>query len=174
MEDKVMKKVIRRKYNYCGKPARIVCKITDKDGYISITGEVTPYRCRTPHLCGCIHGEIAKAFPKIEKYLWLHLVNLDGSVMYEAENTLYHLINDNVNAARLTLGCATEEELRELDALATYGIHKTRHKSFKGSDWFTADNDGKELFKKAVDKLNLKSRRLAAISDFCEFLEKYN
>ena len=57
-----MKKVLSTKYMYEGKQARITCIIEDINGYISITGAITPYRCRSAHVCGCIHDEIIKAF----------------------------------------------------------------------------------------------------------------
>ena len=172
MEDCIMKKIINGKTDYCGKTARIYCTITDNDGYISITGDVIPYRCKTAHLMGCIHDEIAKAFPKLKKYLWLHLVKLDGSVIYEVENTLFNLINGNIEAAKNCLGCATDEELQKLDSLATYGIHKKTNHGCDGV-WFSASKDGEELFAKEVEKLGLKQRRLAAIKEFYAFLENY-
>lgn len=39
--------------------------------------------------CGCIHNEIKEAFRQLEKFIPLHLSNLDGVPTYAFENGLY-------------------------------------------------------------------------------------
>lgn len=169
-----MKKIFNATMNYNGKPARIACTVTDKDGYISITGELTPYRCRTPHVCGCIHEEISKAFPKLRPFLWLHCVNLDGSVTYEIENSLYMIANDDEKAAQSVLHC-TDDEILELSALVHNGLHRSP------TWWGYKDNrqgyevkgeDSRRVYAEKLESFNLRARRLQAIGDFYEFLSK--
>lgn len=163
-----MKKILNSMVDYNGKPAKIKCTIEDINGYISITGEITPYRCRTPHCCGCIHDEIYKAFPALRPFLWLHLVNLDGSVSYEVENSLYMLANDDETAAQKMLHC-TDDEIRELSALVRYGLQRSRtwwsYKD-KKPGYEIKGADSRKVYTNYLNKLGLVRRRLNAIKDF--------
>lgn len=68
---------------------------------------------------GCCHELIVELFPKFEKYIKWHLTSTDGP-MYYIENTLYHVKENKLVAAR---SCAvwpdaeledfTEEKLKE-------------------------------------------------------------
>lgn len=167
-----MKKVIWGKCQYNGKPARIYCTLRDTDGYISITGGIIPYRCRTEYCCGCIHAEISKAFPKLRKYLWLHLIPKDGGVN-PIENTLYALANDNENEARMYLHC-TEEELREISAFARYGLcrRKAWYSYSEKKQIYTIDGkDSKRIFADFLKKFKFEERRKQAIKEFYEFVD---
>lgn len=160
-----MKKILNGSYIEHGKRNRVTCTITDERGYISITGEVTPYRCRTPHICGCVHDHIAKAFPQLRPYLHLHLTNKDGSRAFWCENALYYLANNDTPAARYCLNC-TDAEMRELDALVRYGLHKEHH------SWgYNVEGQGKELFAKAVANMGLQERNKQAYNNFLSFCE---
>lgn len=168
-----MKKTLKGVTNYCGKPARITCKITDERGYISITGELTPYRCRTPYVCGCMHNEIVKVFPELRPFIWLHLVNIsDGSVSREIASSLFMLANDDEKAAQNMLHC-TDNELRELSALVHYGLHRSHA-------WYRYDNDKKayevngadsvRIYTARLESFGLRARRLQAIKEFYKVL----
>lgn len=167
-----MKKILNGKTLYYGKPARIKATITDENGYISITGELTPYRCRTAHVFGCIHEEIEKAFPALKPYIWLHLVNLDGSVMHEIANTLYFLANDDTKAAQKHLHC-TDDEILRLSAFVRYGLHREKtvyNYGETGEKAYHITGDGVQLFEKELKKYNFASRRKAAINNFYNVL----
>lgn len=169
-----MKKVFNSTTTYNGKPARIACTVTDKDGYISITGELTPYRCRTPHVAGCCHDEISKAFPKLRPFLWLHLVNLDGSVMHELENSLYMIANDDEKAAQSVLHC-TDDEINELSALVHNGLHRSpTWWSYKDGQkgYEIKGEDSRKIYADHLAALHLQERRRAALADFYAMLEK--
>lgn len=160
-----MKKILNGSYIEHGKRNRVTCTITDERGYISITGEVTPYRCRTPHICGCVHDYIAKAFPQLRPWLSLHLTNADGSQSWWYENALYHLANNDTDAAQACLKC-TDAEIRELDALVRYGLHKEHH------SWgYNVEGQGKELFAKAVANMGIQERNKQAYDNFLAFCE---
>lgn len=155
-----MKKILRSTVNYYGKPARIAATVTDERGYISITADLIPYRCKTVHACGCMHDEIYRAFPKLRPFIWLHLVNVDGSVTYEIENSLYHFANGDDQAAGRVLGCCSDKEINDLSALVNFGLHKTKKFGF-----YSVDGDGRQVYENAVNKLNLRARRLHALKD---------
>jgi len=171
---KVFTKVLTARTTYAGKPARIACTVTNKDGYISITGELTPYRCRTPHAAGCIHEEIEKAFPKLRPFIWLHLANLDGSVMHEIENSLYMIANDDEKAAQNVLHC-TDDEINELSALVHNGLHRSpTWWSYKDGQkgYQIKGEDSRRIYAEKLESLNLRARRLAAINDLYDVLSK--
>ena len=166
-----MKKILKGKVIYYGQPARITAKITDVDGYISITGEIIPYRCKTVHCCGCLHDYIVEAFQGLRPFIWLHLVNLDGSVMHEVENSLYMLANDDIEAAKVMLH-ATDAEIQDLYNLVYYGLH--REKTWWGykdnKTGYHVKGDGVRVYAAQLAKLNLKERRLRAIDEFYKYL----
>lgn len=170
-----MKKVLFGTVDYCGKPAKIKCYITDNDGYLSITADIIPYRCRTPHCCGCCHDEIQKAFPELKPFIWLHLVDVkDGSVMHEVANSLYMLANDDEKAAQSVLNC-TDEEIRELSALVHYGLTRTKtwwgYKD-KKPGYEIKGEDNRRVYENALNKLNLRARRLNALNDLYSVLSR--
>lgn len=162
-----MKKSFNSKVYYNGKPARITATVTDENGYISITGEIIPYRCKTVHAAGCLHEYIYMAFPKLRPFIWLHLVNLDGTIMYEVENSLYMLANDDVTAAQSVLGCS-DDEIDKLYNLVRFGLHRSKT-SWGYRDHLTgyqiSDENSVQTYTAALNKLGLRSRRLHAIND---------
>ena len=161
-----MKKTLSGHVDYCGSRSRIKCTITDENGYISITGEITPYRCRTPHCFGCIHDEIAEAFPKLKPWLWLHLKNPDGSESWWLENALYHLANGNEETAQNILHCS-DAEMLELSALVRYGLHKHYSELFKH---YSCDEDAQRVFNNYVAKMGLQQNIANAYNNFIEFV----
>jgi hypothetical protein len=56
------------------------------------TAEDRKLRTREPSACGCIHGEIAAAFPELAHLVKWHLTSVDGPMHYIA-NTVYHAGN---------------------------------------------------------------------------------
>lgn len=166
-------KTLQAVTTYEGKPARIACTVTNKNGYISITGELIPYRCRTPHHCGCIHEEIIKTFPKLRPFLWLHLTNDDGSRIHEVENSLYMIANDDEEAAQILLHC-TDNEIRELSALVHNGLHRSptpwNYKGCKGYE--IKGEDSRRIYAAKLESFNLRARRLKAINELYNVLSK--
>jgi hypothetical protein len=79
-------KTLSRKFN----PTETInAKIDTSRGYFSVTGEIgTPRQIAKgdPSICGCIHGEIMKAWPKLTPLVALHLSDLDGVPMHAVEN----------------------------------------------------------------------------------------
>lgn len=161
-----MLKYLHGHVDYCGSRARIKCKITDKDGYIAITGEIIPYKCRTPHCFGRIHEYIAKAFPKLKPWLWLHLKNSDGSESWWLENALYHIANGNEEAAQNILRC-TDAEMFELSALVRYGLHKEYHAYSK---YYSCGKDAQRVFNSYIERMGLQTKIANAYKDFLEFV----
>src|SRR5215472_1957083 len=54
----------------------------------SITGEIYIPGRRDCESCGCLHEEIAKAFPELAPFIKWHLFSTDGPMHYVA-NTVY-------------------------------------------------------------------------------------
>lgn len=77
-----------------GKGALIKAKVRYDDecgnghNSFSITGEIYIPRRNDCEACGCLHEEIAKAFPELAPYIKWHLTGSDGPMHY-IENTLY-------------------------------------------------------------------------------------
>ena len=78
----------------------------------SITGSIKANRCRNDQMGGCIHDEIAKHFPKLQKYIKWHLVSTDGPMHYIA-NTIYFLSGKDCWGFRK--GDAQETTVRAVD-----------------------------------------------------------
>lgn len=76
----------------------------------SITGHVTEPRRKDWVACGCIHEEIAEAFPELAPYIKWHLCSSDGPMHYIA-NTVY-LASERVG----------EGKERDLDAARSSAI----------------------------------------------------
>jgi len=55
--------------------------------YFSITGEIG---AGGHYAAGCIHVEIAEAFPEFKKYIKWHLCNVNDGPMHYIANALYH------------------------------------------------------------------------------------
>lgn len=169
-----MKKKLFSKIDYCGRPGRIVCEVTNEGGYISITGEIIPYRCRTAHICGCIHKEIEAAFPDLAPFMWLHLVNVDGSVMHEVSNSLYFLANDDVTRAKNYLH-ASDDEINGLYNFVCLNLKRSKM-SWKYDDinaaYSITDENDIKAYTGMLEKLNLRSRRINAINDFYGVLSR--
>lgn len=91
------KKTLTKRYTENGIPYIIEVDIRYDDqcgnghNSFSITGTVYEKRKAESCLetCGCIHEEIAKHFPELERYIKWHLCSSDGPMHYIA-NTLYH------------------------------------------------------------------------------------
>ena len=163
-----MKKSFIKFGTYYGKGAKFVCNIEDVSGYISITGEIYQGCKKDPVCAGCIHEEIAKHFPEFRDFIWLHLVNLDGSVMYEVENSLYFLANDDIEIAKNYLHC-TDDEINDLYNLVSFGLHRTKTSwPYKDNEtgYQITDESSVKTYETALNKLGLKNRRLNAIKDF--------
>lgn len=161
-----MKKVLKGTTEYCGAPARITCIVTDENGYISITGEIIPYRCRTVHACGCLHDEICKAFPKLRKYIGLHLCGINGEYPHYIANSLYFFMNNEPENAKNTLRFCTESELKELQNLVLDGLHRT-----KKSYGYTYNENTLHVYTKALEKYNIPERAKESIKEFYTFLD---
>ena len=89
--------------------------------YFSITAEVsTPAsrRRRDLEACGCMHEDIAHAFPELAPFIKFHLMTRDAPMHYIA-NTIYHVEQGKLDFARSTAVWpdATDEDLR-LEGLA--------------------------------------------------------
>ncbi len=71
------------------------CKNGHED--FSVTGEVyeagKPRTGRNMISCGCVHEDVAKAFPEFKPFIRLHLADWTGIPMYAAANGFYHLKN---------------------------------------------------------------------------------
>jgi hypothetical protein len=87
----------------------------------AITGEVTTPASRRRHdiqAGGCMHDDIARAFPELAPLLKWHLCSSDEPLHYLA-NTTYHALNRNLEYARSSAiwPDATLEQLRDKIAL---------------------------------------------------------
>lgn len=94
-----VKKFGPRNYKYAGNPhAFIIAEVRYDDqcgnghNTFSITGEIRIPGHRDVETCGCIHEDIAKAFPELAPLIKWHLVSSDGPMHYVA-NTMYHAGN---------------------------------------------------------------------------------
>lgn len=162
-----MKKILNGYISYKtpGRKDRITCVITNENGYISITGEIKPYRCKNTYACGYLHKEIAEAFPRLRPYLWLHLYNMDGTQTFEIENSLFYLLNGEDEAARNCLNCS-DGEFAALKSLVTYGLHKTR-KSYG----YIYNENTLAVYAAAVKKYNIQERHKMAVNEFLKFVD---
>jgi len=63
-----------------------------ENGYntFSITADVRTPSSYDSEACGCLHNEVAKAFPELEPFLKWHMCSTDGPLHY-IENTMYWL-----------------------------------------------------------------------------------
>lgn len=105
----------------------------------SITGEIykagKPRTGRNMITAGCIHEEIARAFPEFIPFIRLHLADWQGIPMYAVENGFYHLKNGFNNEAAGTPEHATKfceyyrmapaqfEALKNSETSAIYGFY---------------------------------------------------
>ena len=76
----------------------------------SITGSVyrinQSWSSQNPETCGCIHDDIKRAFPELEKYIKWHGINSNGPSFYIA-NTMYHARQHSAKMCHIvTLGAA--------------------------------------------------------------------
>ena len=160
-----MKKILRSTFLLYGQRARIICVIQDIDGYISITGSVFPYKCKTAHFCGCCHEYIVKAFPKLKKYINLHLNDCKTALpMHCYSNALYHLMNGKPEYTKDSLQL-TDRELLELQALVNYGLHK----SYKYGIW-CCDQQAQDLFANTCRKMGIEDRLRKQMADFYDYV----
>lgn len=65
----------------------------------AITGEIYIPGARDCEACGCIHDDLAKAFPELAPLIKWHLTSSDSPMHYIA-NTVYHASNRDLDAAR--------------------------------------------------------------------------
>lgn len=163
-----MKKIFNGSMLLDGKRARVKAVVTDENGYISITGEVTPYKCRTPHICGCCHEEIAKAFPKLRKFLPLHLVDIYTNLpMHAYRNASYFIVNGKYESAKSILN-ATNEQMAELVALVNYGLHKKTRFGVR-----SLDESAQELFDTWCEKLGIRNNLTNLMNELYNYIGKY-
>jgi uncharacterized protein Usg len=66
----------------------------------AITGDVRVPRKRDIVAGGCLHDEIAKVFPELEKFIKWHLCATDGPMHYVA-NTVYHASDKDHNGREI-------------------------------------------------------------------------
>ena len=90
----------------------------------SVTGE-------TPDSCGCIHGEIRKAFPELSQLIKWHLTSSDGPMHYVA-NTLYHAGDRDHNGLR-------EGEVSRWQHVIRFGDSPVSHRISKSLSEFIAN-----------------------------------
>lgn len=67
----------------------------------SVTGEIvriTKNGHRINDMCGCIHDEILRYFPKFASFVEMHCRNREGMPMYPFANGFYHLTKGNTKA----------------------------------------------------------------------------
>ena len=110
---KNQKQVFTKNIEWEGKPCIIKVSIRYDDecnnghNTFSITGEIRRKgNYRNCEICGCIHEEIKKYFPKFKHLIKWHLTSSDEPLHYIA-NTIYWAKEPNLKNARL---CAIWEE----------------------------------------------------------------
>ena len=67
----------------------------------SVTGEIvriTKNGHRINDMCGCIHDEILRYFPKFASFVEMHCRNREGMPMHPFANGFYHLTKGNTKA----------------------------------------------------------------------------
>jgi predicted transcriptional regulator YheO len=71
-----------------------------KNGHntFSITGEIRNSRHRIV-ACGCLHNDIQKCFPELQRFIKYHLVSSDGPLYY-IENTMYWVEQNSLENVR--------------------------------------------------------------------------
>ena len=161
-----MKKILHGTFLLDGETARINRTIRDVDGYVSITAEIYPYRCGTPRIAGCCHEYIVKAFPKLKKYINLHLNDCETALpMHCYSNALYWIVNGQSEHAKESLQL-TDRELMELQALAEYGLHK------KHNSWgISCDKQAEEIFANECRKMGVETRLRKQMDEFYKYVE---
>ena len=100
---------------------------------------------------GCIHEEIAQAFPVLEKFIPLHMCNYLGHPMYPLDNGQYFIRKESRDAAIRRLRI-TEKEY-EILSLAT-------------------DNEERPYFKYLLYTLGIVDRWKQEADEFIRFLEE--
>lgn len=140
--------------------------VTDERGYLAITGEVIPPRCKTPQACGCCHDKIAEAFPMLRKLLPFHLADLkSGFSSYAIENSCHCLLNGERDVAQSLLH-ATDAEMQELEALCTYGLCVTR--------WCNSFNQitgqSKEVYANTIHKMGIPQRVEKEMAELMQYI----
>lgn len=93
----------------------------NKHNTFAITGDVYKAGSRSSSadiMGGCIHDEIESNFPELKQYVKWHGCTSEGPLYYIA-NTIYHISNDNLNAAQQTAiwHDATKEQLSDPQTL---------------------------------------------------------
>jgi len=98
-----------RTFTYYGEPHRMVVTVRHddrcKNGHnsFSITADIfrmsQSLESKDPEACGCLHDEIAKAFPELVPLIQWHLTSTDGPMHYIA-NTLYWVEQGKLEHAR--------------------------------------------------------------------------
>lgn len=72
-------------------------KIGNQDAYWSVTGDIERQAKNNrwcEDSCGCLHGEVAKHFPKLAPSIKWHLCNLTSGPMHYVANAVYWLEKD--------------------------------------------------------------------------------
>lgn len=68
-----------------GKGRRILVTARTSDGYFSVTAEIGKPGARDCDMCGCLHAEIMKYFPKLKPLVDLHLSDSETGIPMHAK-----------------------------------------------------------------------------------------
>jgi hypothetical protein len=90
----------------------------------AITADVRVPKHRDIVAVGCMHHEIAKAFPELAKYIKWHLCSTDGPMHYLA-NTCYHAGDRDYNGHRKGEPCRFEYGIRFGDSPVTHRVKRS-------------------------------------------------
>lgn len=61
------------------------------------------------YMGGCCHGEVAKHFPELAKFIPLHCSNHYGAPMYSVRNGIYHIRKSGISVAMKYLRISEQE-----------------------------------------------------------------
>lgn len=92
MEKKIAVKKMTKRYTENGENRAFTATFELHDlgqgAYFSVTGEDRKVGRRID-ACGCMHDDIIRHFPEMEKYIKWHLVNVKSGPMHYIANSLY-------------------------------------------------------------------------------------
>ncbi|MER8924301.1 hypothetical protein [Mesorhizobium sp. M0859] len=130
-----------------------------KNGHstFSITAEVRDPALRRDSgivACGCLHDEIAKAFPELAPLIRWHLVSTDGPMHYIA-NTVYHASNRDHNGK-------LQGEVSQTETVLRFGDNPISHRLKKAFLAFlrsAAEHNGRGRFDFELIRVDHKDRK---------------